>query len=193
MKNEKTKLIIWAVVALVIGVVIGMIITNATTGNATAGLKKDLEFKNKANYISIFEKLMSENKNREIISGSNSDLVIFSNFDSTTEYEQYAQSQIDEYKRKNNLMGANGLFVRESSNEKLIPSEINYFPSEDYSFEINDNAEILITNRSTGEVTIKSKPCTYTSGPPICCPLRPSSTHHSPEKSNKKHWWQFWK
>lgn len=33
-KNEKTKLIIWAIVALVIGVVIGMIITNATTGNA---------------------------------------------------------------------------------------------------------------------------------------------------------------
>jgi len=34
MKNEKTKLIIWAVIALVIGVVIGMLITNATTGNA---------------------------------------------------------------------------------------------------------------------------------------------------------------
>ena len=33
-KNEKTKLIIWAVVALVIGVIIGMIITNVTTGNA---------------------------------------------------------------------------------------------------------------------------------------------------------------
>ncbi|HOW29773.1 MAG TPA: hypothetical protein PK685_03855 [archaeon] len=34
MKNDKTKLIIWAVVALVIGVIIGMIITNVTTGNA---------------------------------------------------------------------------------------------------------------------------------------------------------------
>jgi len=34
MKSEKTKLIIWALVALVIGVIIGMIITNATTGNA---------------------------------------------------------------------------------------------------------------------------------------------------------------
>lgn len=34
-KSEKTKLIIWALIALVIGVVIGMIITNATTGNAT--------------------------------------------------------------------------------------------------------------------------------------------------------------
>ena len=39
MKNEKTKLIIWALVALVIGVVIGMIITNATTGNANVFLK----------------------------------------------------------------------------------------------------------------------------------------------------------
>lgn len=38
MKNEKTKLIIWAVVALVIGVVIGMLITNATTGNATLSI-----------------------------------------------------------------------------------------------------------------------------------------------------------
>ncbi len=34
-KSEKTKLIIWALVALVVGVVIGMLITNATTGNAT--------------------------------------------------------------------------------------------------------------------------------------------------------------
>jgi hypothetical protein len=34
-KNEKTKLIIWALVALVIGVIIGMLINNfATTGNA---------------------------------------------------------------------------------------------------------------------------------------------------------------
>ncbi|MDD3244997.1 MAG: hypothetical protein PHU47_02500 [Candidatus ainarchaeum sp.] len=41
-KSEKTKLIIWAVVALVVGVVIGMLITNATTGNA----KKALNSKN---------------------------------------------------------------------------------------------------------------------------------------------------
>ena len=35
MKNEKTKLIIWAVVALVIGVIIGtFLIAPATTGNA---------------------------------------------------------------------------------------------------------------------------------------------------------------
>ena len=35
MKKEKTKLIIWALVALVIGVVIGLLIINVTTGNAT--------------------------------------------------------------------------------------------------------------------------------------------------------------
>lgn len=34
-KSEKTRLIVWALIALVVGVVIGMIITNATTGNAT--------------------------------------------------------------------------------------------------------------------------------------------------------------
>lgn len=47
MKNEKTKLIIWAVVALVIGVIIGMIITNATTGNAKLVSRNDnLKYKN---------------------------------------------------------------------------------------------------------------------------------------------------
>lgn len=40
MKNDKTKLIIWAVVALVVGVIIGTIITTATTGNATISLSK---------------------------------------------------------------------------------------------------------------------------------------------------------
>ena len=44
-KSEKTKLIIWALVALVVGVVIGMIITNVTTGNA----KSTLALKNSAN------------------------------------------------------------------------------------------------------------------------------------------------
>ena len=42
MKNEKTNLIIWAVVALVIGVIIGtFLIAPATTGNAKAALKAD--------------------------------------------------------------------------------------------------------------------------------------------------------
>ncbi|MFA5746220.1 MAG: hypothetical protein WCX82_00190 [archaeon] len=35
MKNEKTKLIIWAVVALVIGVIIGLLLTNVVSGNTT--------------------------------------------------------------------------------------------------------------------------------------------------------------
>jgi hypothetical protein len=42
MKNEKTKLIIWAVVALVIGVLIGAFLIGpmTTTGDATIGLNK---------------------------------------------------------------------------------------------------------------------------------------------------------
>lgn len=38
-KSENTKLIIWALVALVIGVVIGMYIMPLITGNAKAGLQ----------------------------------------------------------------------------------------------------------------------------------------------------------
>jgi len=34
MKKESTKLVIWAVVALVVGVIIGLLVTNVTTGNA---------------------------------------------------------------------------------------------------------------------------------------------------------------
>ena len=60
-KSEKTKLIIWAVVALVIGVIIGMIITNATAGNAK-GINTNLN----AYKVPIGEKLYSE-KTGELI------------------------------------------------------------------------------------------------------------------------------
>lgn len=51
MKNDKTKLIIWAVVALVIGVVIGtFLVAPATTGNAKAALTP-------TNYLTPMDKI----------------------------------------------------------------------------------------------------------------------------------------
>ncbi|HOZ36003.1 MAG TPA: hypothetical protein PLK55_03400 [archaeon] len=41
MKKENTKIMLWAVVALVLGIVIGAVITNATIGNAKSIYTQD--------------------------------------------------------------------------------------------------------------------------------------------------------
>lgn len=72
MKKEKSKIMLWAVVALVVGIVLGMLITNLrTTGNTLKIFKsKEIsleEYKKLVDAGIIINKKISENTFEEII------------------------------------------------------------------------------------------------------------------------------
>ena len=131
MKNDKTKPIIWATVALVIGVIIGTFLIGPmiTTGNATAIAKN--------------------------LAGNNVENVLKRDVLPSTPYTDFAGHEIKEYAKKNNISLDGYLVVRESTDGLLIPGTFLVFDLEKFAA-VTTGVGLQVIDLETGDMAYAS-------------------------------------